>query len=102
MDAHIALVFAIVALTSAPQTPPQNAINPPKTVVEVPSPVLRCEAQSWQHLVGRTISDLLTTKLPQGTRIYRTSDPIGPETRDQVRLHVEIGRNTRVRRVYCS
>ena len=61
----------------------------------------RCDARPYQRLVGRTISDLLTARVPQGTRIYRLDDPqIQPVQAG--RLSIELNRSTRVRRVYCS
>lgn len=63
--------------------------------------VPRCDARPYQRLVGRTVSDLLTIRLPANTRIYRLDDP--PSTTKQSgRLTVELSRSTRVRRVYCS
>ena len=63
--------------------------------------VPRCNARPYQRLVGRTVSDLLTIRLPANTRIYRLDDP--PITANQAgRLTVELSRSTRVRRVYCS
>lgn len=80
-------IVAPVAGSSPPAAPSQSVPN--------------CDARPWQHLVGRTIGDLLTVKLPTGTRVFRTLDPIDAAT-PRGQLSVEIGRNTRVRRVYCS
>ncbi len=66
-----------------------------------PSPAQLCDARPYQRLVGRTISDLLTTRLPPNTRVYRIDDP-QTEVVQQGRLTVELNRSTRVRRVYCS
>jgi hypothetical protein len=68
----------------------------------VPAKVVpRCDARPYQRLVGRTMSDLLTARLPPNTRVYRIDDPITDAVQSG-RLSVEINRSTRVRRVYCS
>jgi hypothetical protein len=81
-----------VETSPAPATPPQ--VRP----VEQGKP---CDAQAWRYLVGRSLSDLLTVKLPPGTRVYRIDDPVGKAIPANT-LTVQISRNTRVRRVYCS
>jgi hypothetical protein len=96
------LLMAQVGPTNTIVTPPIKT-DPPQQVVVVKavSPPPRCDARPYQRLVGRTVSDLLTARLPQGTRIYRLDDP---QTQPIVagRLSVELNRSTRVRRVYCS
>jgi hypothetical protein len=106
MDTHVILaVAAIVQATVSP--PPAKAPPPPVVTSQFPpaqriaAPEARCNAGPWQRLVGRTISDLLTVKLPEGTRIYRIDDPPG-QAIGSGRLSVEVNRSTRVRRVYCS
>lgn len=87
-DAKITVTNAIVAV-------------PPVIVVKAAPMPPRCDARPYQRLVGRTVSDLLTARLPQGSRIYRIDDPTtGPPVSG--RLSVELNRSTRVRRVYCS
>jgi hypothetical protein len=108
MDAFLVAVWVLAAQAvgvPAPVTnaPVSNAIAPAAAIVVVktaPKPP-RCDARPYQRLVGRTVSDLLTARLPQGSRIYRIDDP---QTEPVVsgRLSVELNRSTRVRRVYCS
>jgi hypothetical protein len=105
------IVLSLMALFQATTTPvtaatsPQNAVQPspppPPAKSQSLPPASRCDARQWQQLVGRTVSDLLTAKLPAGTRVYRLDDP--PSTTNvSGRLSVELNRSTRVRRVYCS
>jgi hypothetical protein len=97
MDTHVIVGMMVLALLpmaehgAAPKAASQKMI---KTATS-------CDARPFQHLVGRTVSDLLTTRLPPQTRIYRVDDP---PTKVVVSgsLSVELSRNTRVRRVYCS
>jgi hypothetical protein len=109
MGAHVIIVlFALAqanatAPAAAPSVPPKampasGAITPPQSPT---TPQARCDARPWQRLVGRTISDLLTIRLPPNTRIYRLDDP-PLATVVPGRLTVELNRSTRVRRVYCS
>jgi hypothetical protein len=109
MGAHVIIVlFALAqanatAPPAAPPVPPKampasGAIAPPQSPA---TPEARCDARPWQRLVGRTISDLLTIQLPPNTRIYRLDDPPAASVVPG-RLTVELNRNTRVRRVYCS
>jgi hypothetical protein len=106
MGTHVILGFAALMQASATPQPAPTPPSPPSTKaspqvnVAAPAPT-RCDARPWQRLVGRTISDLLTVKLPEGTRIYRIDDPPGQAIASG-RLSVELNRSTRVRRVYCS
>jgi hypothetical protein len=108
------LIVALAALTQAiaapPQSPPTKQVAPvgveaAQVVTATPAAPLPatpvCDARPWQYLVGRTVSDLLTIKLPAGTRIYRLADPPSA-TNLAGRMSVELNRSTRVRRVYCS
>jgi hypothetical protein len=61
----------------------------------------KCDTRPYKSLVGRTISDVLTIKLPPGTRIYRLGDPVIVPI-PTGRLNIEINRGTRVGRIYCS
>lgn len=101
-----------IAKTDAPPTTPPTtpaASVAPKapvvatSAVQKPSPQVqpKCDVGPYKSLVGRTISDVLTLKLPPGTRIYRLGDPITqPVAPGQ--LNIEINRGTRVGRIYCS
>lgn len=105
MDAFLSAMWVLVAQVSptngvvspivAPATPLQTI------VVTAPASPARCDAKPYQRLVGRTISDLLTARLPPNTRVYRIDDPQTGAIQ-QGRLSVELNRSTRVRRVYCS
>jgi hypothetical protein len=101
------LILALVMVTQSPSLPTKQvavSVTPPTQVATTqapPQPVARCDARPWQRLVGRTVSDLLTIKLPEGTRVYRLDDPPS-QTITPGRLSVELNRSTRVRRVYCS
>lgn len=102
MGAH--LIVSLIVLTSVP--PPKELATPMPAEQAAASAKTKdnpmaCDDRPFQYLVGRTISDLLTTRLPPNTRIYRVDDPqTQPVTKG--RLSVELSRNTRVRRVYCS
>jgi hypothetical protein len=103
MGTHLVLgIMGMMQAVSA-SVPPPTPLTPPKTIPApvIPAPIGRCDARAWQRLVGRTVSDLLTVKLPAGTRIYRLDDPPGQAIATG-RLTVELNRSTRVRRVYCS
>ena len=76
-----------VATSAVQKSPPQ--IQP------------KCDVGPYKSLVGRTIGDVLTLKLPPGTRIYRLGDPITQPVAPG-RLNIEINRGTRVGRIYCS
>ena len=80
----------------SPAPPPQKA--PDSVAAKAPT---RCDARPYQRLVGRTVSDLLTARVPPNTRIYRLDDP-QTQPLQPGRLSVELNRSTRVRRVYCS
>jgi hypothetical protein len=82
------------------QTTPEAA-KPASTRTPIPASVPKCDAQAYRSLVGRTISDILTMQLPQGTRIYRLGDPLTAAV-NPGRLNIELNRGTRVARVYCS
>jgi hypothetical protein len=97
MGTHLIVSLMALALLpvaeqgAAPKAPSQEIIKTAQS----------CDARPFQHLVGRTVSDILTMRLPPQTRIYRVDDP-PIEAVASGRLSVELSRNTRVRRVYCS
>ena len=99
----LGLLTLMQAATPATPAAPATLTMPPS---KAPESVIvkaegRCDARPYQRLVGRTISDLLTARVPQGTRIYRLDDPqLQPVQAG--RLSIELNRSTRVRRVYCS
>lgn len=66
------------------------------------APAVRCDAASWRWLRGRSLNELLAQRLPEGSRIVRVGDAPLPADAIRGRLVVEIGRNTRVRRVFCG
>jgi hypothetical protein len=78
-----------------------EATKPASARAPAPASVPKCDAQAYRSLVGRTISDILTMQLPQGTRIYRLGDPLTAAV-NPGRLNIELNRGTRVARVYCS
>ena len=83
---------------STPATPVMApAVSTPDSV-----PAARCDASSWRWLRGRSLNDLLSQRLPEGSRIVRVGDAPLPAEATRGRLVVEIGRNTRVRRVFCG
>jgi hypothetical protein len=86
-------------------TPASQAIPEAMKPANPPTPAAqtapKCDAQAYRSLVGRTISDILTMQLPQGTRIYRLGDPLTAAV-NPGRLNIELNRGTRVARVYCS
>jgi hypothetical protein len=102
-----------IAKTEPPTTIPQAAT--PAASVAPNSPAVatsaalksspqvqpKCDVGPFRSLVGRTISDVLTLKLPPGTRIYRLGDPVTQPVAPG-RLNIEINRGTRVGRIYCS
>ena len=92
------LVAAATSSTS-PTTPTNNSASTPKP--SAPVVQAKCEVGPYKSLVGRTISDVLTLKLPPGTRIYRLGDPVTQPV-PSGRLNIEINRGTRVGRIYCS
>jgi hypothetical protein len=85
--ASVAPKAPIIATSAVQKSPPQ--IQP------------KCDVGPYKSLVGRTIGDVLTLKLPPGTRIYRLGDPITQPVAPG-RLSIEINRGTRVGRIYCS
>jgi hypothetical protein len=103
MGTHLVLGIMGMVQAVVASVPPPTPLPTPKTApaLAVLVPIGRCDARPWQRLVGRTVSDLLTVKLPAGTRIYRLDDPPGAAIASG-RLTVELNRSTRVRRVYCS
>lgn len=66
------------------------------------APAVRCDAAGWRWLRGRSLNELLAQRLPEGSRIVRVGDAPQPADAIRGRLVVEIGRNTRVRRVFCG
>ncbi|MFY7761778.1 hypothetical protein [Aquidulcibacter sp.] len=83
-----------------PATSPSNThASVPKVAAPAAQP--KCDTGPYRSLVGRTISDVLTMRLPPGTRIYRLGDPVN-EPIPPGRLNIEINRGTRVGRIYCS
>lgn len=92
-----------VVTGEAKTTPPNSSSNAngiaPKAIPPIAQP--KCEVAPYRSLVGRTISDVLTMKLPPGTRIYRIGDPVTTPV-PPGRLNIEINRGTRVGRIYCS
>ncbi len=102
-----------IAKTEPPATTPQAAT--PAASVAPNSPAVatsatqksppqvqpKCDVGPYRSLVGRTIGDVLTLKLPPGTRIYRLGDPVTQPVAPG-RLNIEINRGTRVGRIYCS
>ncbi len=115
----IILMLAIASEPSAKAEPPKSSpppaaadvqappsISPPNPNSVAPRPAppavqAKCDTGPYRSLVGRTISDVLTTRLPPGTRIYRLGDPV-TEPVPPGRLNIEINRGTRVGRIYCS
>lgn len=96
------LIFGLVILSQPSTTLPVTSVPTAKAPeVAQQKTSAPCDARPFQQLVGRTVSDLLTARLPPRTRIYRLDDPI-TEAIQPGRLSVEINRSTRVRRVYCS
>lgn len=101
-------LLALAQASAAPvQTPPVETPpvqSPPALPAASPAPATpaTCDARPWRHLVGRAFNEVLTVRLPAGTRIYRVDDPPASAEARRGRLAVEIGRNTRVRRVYCG
>lgn len=102
------VLIALLLVTQTPAAPVTKAVSPVVTAEETKAAVAkatpaarRCDARAYQYLMGRTVSDLLTAKLPQGTRISRLDDPPQGQIA-QGRLSIELNRSTRVRRVYCS
>ncbi|MEN9856390.1 MAG: hypothetical protein RLZZ157_1516 [Pseudomonadota bacterium] len=102
------VLIALLLVTQTPTAPVTKAVRPVVTAEETKAAAAkatplarRCDARAYQYLMGRTVSDLLTAKLPQGTRISRLDDPPQGQVA-QGRLSIELNRSTRVRRVYCS
>lgn len=91
------------AVKEGKTTPPPNPSSPPNSAAKQAPPATqaKCDAGPYRSLIGRTISDVLTTRLPPGTRIYRVGDPV-TEPVPPGRLSIEINRGTRVGRIYCS
>ena len=93
----------LLASVDTPATSPTIQSNAGAPAAKVTPPVVqtKCDARPYKSLVGRTISDVLTIKLPPGTRIYRLGDPVTAPI-PTGRLNIEINRGTRVGRIYCS
>lgn len=102
MGTQLILGLFMLMQAATPAMPTVPASPPPKAaetgIVKAPT---RCDARPYQRLVGRTVSDLLTARVPPNTRIYRLDDP-QTEPLQAGRLSIELNRSTRVRRVYCS
>jgi hypothetical protein len=95
---------AIATSTAKPANLPANSSadpNSPASKPSPPSPQPKCDSGPYRSLIGRTISDVLTMRLPPGTRIYRLGDPV-TQPIPPGRLNIEINRGTRVGRIYCS
>lgn len=97
-----------IAKTETPPTTPAASVAAKTPIVATsavqkssPQVQPKCDVGPYKSLVGRTISDVLTLKLPPGTRIYRLGDPITQPVAPG-RLNIEINRGTRVGRIYCS
>ncbi|MCE2891170.1 MAG: hypothetical protein ACK5XZ_15080 [Hyphomonadaceae bacterium] len=90
---------SIEGKASPPTTSSISGAVAPKT--SAPVTQAKCDAAPYRALVGRTISDVLTMRLPPGTRIYRLGDPVTQPV-PSGRLNIEINRGTRVGRIYCS
>jgi len=102
-----------IAKTDPPPTTPQSATPAASVAPKAPivatsaaqksSPQVqpKCDVRPYRSLVGRTISDVMTLKLPPGTRFYRLGDPVTQPVAPG-RLNIEINRGTRVGRIYCS
>lgn len=88
-------------LVSAPAATILPAPGGPATApVQVPA---RCDAKPWAWLKGRGVGEVLAVRLPEGALVQHVNDgPIRPSGRPEGRLTIEIGRNTRVRRVFCG
>ncbi|WP_395629995.1 hypothetical protein [Aquidulcibacter sp.] len=104
-----------IAKTDPPRTTPPATANG-STETKTPTPAAtgvdaakapppqvkpKCDVGPFKSLVGRTIGDVMTLKLPPGTRIYRLGDPV-TQPITPGRLNIEINRGTRVGRIYCS
>ncbi|MEK7661109.1 MAG: hypothetical protein AAB680_03610 [Pseudomonadota bacterium] len=72
------------------------------TTSEAPTSRTRCNAAPYRHLIGRTLGEVMNTRFPPNTRIYRIGDPPVIGEAGYNRLNIEINNRTRVRRVYCS
>jgi hypothetical protein len=113
MIALLASASYPIAKTEPPPTTPQAATSAASAAPKAPSVATsavqksppqvqpKCDVGPYKSLVGRTIGDVMTLRLPPGTRIYRVGDtvtqPVTPG-----RLNIEINRGTRVGRIYCS
>jgi hypothetical protein len=90
------------AATSAASVAPKAPIAATSAVQKSPPQIQpKCDVGPYRSLVGRTIGDVMTLKLPPGTRIYRLGDPVTQPVAPG-RLNIEINRGTRVGRIYCS
>jgi hypothetical protein len=89
----------VLAQPIAPTQVTQPA-TPLTTAAAAPS---QCDARPFARLKGRAIGEVLAVRLPPGTLVQHVNDgPAAPSNLAERRLTIEIGRNTRVRRVYCG
>jgi hypothetical protein len=93
-------------VAAAPVAPPATTPAIPPATPAAPATALaepaRCDARPWQWIRGRVHAELLRQQLPPRTLITRVGDPPLPRAETAGRLVFEIGRNTRIRRVYCG
>lgn len=92
----------VPAAGSAAGTAPAQPTAPPGAGVRGNQPPTMCDALPWQRLRGLAIGEVLSIRLPEGSRFVRVGDPPLTQAELAGRLVVEVGRNTRVRRVYCA
>ncbi len=76
--------------------PVDKVINAPILAQE------KCDTKPYKYLVGRSITDVLSAKLPKNTRIYKIGDTPKFGESGKNRLNIELSNRTIVRRVYCS
>lgn len=79
---------------------PVNAVSQPTNQTTTTQYI--CDAKPYRHLIGRTLGDLSSIRLPPNTRIYRITEQPQFGEAGHNRLNIEINYRTRVRRVYCS
>lgn len=60
-----------------------------------------CGASGFKGLVGQRGSVLIGIALPEGTRVLRPGMPMTTDFRPD-RLNIELDRNDRIARVFCS
>ena len=92
-------LFAIeIATANDARIVPQK----PLTSTNVPIVESKCDVKPYKYLVGRSITDVLSAKLPKNTRIYKIGDTPNFGESGKNRLNIELSNRTIVRRVYCS